>query len=246
MPDTQTSLKTRPILPLKLSGAVARRYGKVLVGPVDLELAEQGFTIVMGPNGAGKTTLLRLMHGLQRLAEGEVRWAVPEAEARARQAFVFQTPIMMRRYVVDSIAYPLRLRGVAKAPARAQAELWAEKVGLGNVLMRPAPVLSGGEKQKLALARALITEPAILFLDEPCANLDGRATREIEHLLTEAQAGGTRIVMATHHMGQACRLASDVVFLYAGKVHETGPADAFFKGPRTAEAAAFIKGDIVE
>ncbi len=246
MPDTQTSLKTRPILPLKLTGAVARRQGKVLVGPVDLELAERGFTILMGPNGAGKTTLLRLMHGLQRLSAGEVRWAVPEGEARARQAFVFQTPIMMRRYVVDSIAYPLRLRGVARAPARARAALWAEKVGLGHVLGRPAPMLSGGEKQKLALARALITEPDILFLDEPCANLDGRATREIEALLSEAQAGGTRIVMATHHMGQACRLASDVVFLYGGRVHETGPAGAFFKGPRTAEAAAFIKGDIVE
>ena len=231
---------------MTLEGAVARRQGKVLVGPVDLELGREGFTIVMGPNGAGKTTLLRLMHGLQRLSEGKVRWAVAQSAARARQAYVFQTPIMMRRRVVESIAYPLRLRGVGRAEARARAVKWAERVGLGAVLERPAPFLSGGEKQKLSLARALITGPDILFLDEPCANLDGRATREIEALLRQAQAEGTRLVMATHHMGQACRLASDVVFLLGGRVHETGPAEAFFAGPKTAEAAAFIKGDIVE
>ncbi len=246
MPESRPSHQLPPILPLRLKGAVARRHGKVLVGPVDLELAEQGFTILIGPNGAGKTTLLRLMHGLQRLSAGEVRWAVAESQVRARQAYVFQTPIMMRRRVVDSIAYPLRLRGLGRRAARARATRWAERVGLGHALERPAPVLSGGEKQKLSLARALITEPDILFLDEPCANLDGRATREIESLLAEAQSAGTRIVMSTHHMGQACRLASDVVFLYGGKVHETGPAEAFFNSPRTREAAAFIKGDIVE
>ncbi len=237
---------TRPILPLRLRQAEARRRGKRLVGPVDLELGREGFTIVMGPNGAGKTTLLRLMHGLERLAAGEIRWAVPVREARMRQAYVFQTPIMMRRSVVDSIAYPLRLRGMGRAEARARAARWAERVGLGAVLERPAPVLSGGEKQKLSLARALIARPEILFLDEPCASLDGRAMREIETLLLEARESGTRIVMATHDMGQACRLASDVVFLYGGRVHERGPAEAFFKAPRTAEAAAFLKGDIVE
>ncbi len=246
MRDLVPSPKARPILPLRLEGAVARRRGKVLVGPVDLELGREGFTILIGPNGAGKTSLLRLMHGLLRRSQGQVRWAVPEAEARARQAYVFQTPIMMRRSVVDSIAYPLRLRGVGRAEARARAARWAVRVGLGEMLERPAPFLSGGEKQKLSLARAMITGPDILFLDEPCANLDGSATREIEALLKQAQAIGTRIVMATHHMGQACRLAEEVVFLHRGRVHETGPAPAFFAGPRTREAAAFIKGDIVE
>ncbi len=235
-----------PILPLTLTGACARRQGKLLVGPVDLTLGPSGFTILMGPNGAGKTTLLRLMHGLQRRSAGQVRWAVPERAARLAQAFVFQTPVMMRRSVLDSIAYPLRLRGVSRAKARERAAEWARRIGLGDALDRPAPVLSGGEKQKLSLARALITRPQILFLDEPCANLDGSATREIESLLQQANAAGTRIVMATHHMGQARRLASDVVFLYRGRVHETGPSDSFFAGPRTPEAAAFINGDIVE
>jgi len=107
-------------------------------------------------------------------------------------------------------------------------------------------MISGGEKQKLALARALIIEPKILFLDEPCANLEGRSTREIEALLLQAQRDGTRIVMATHNLGQARRLATDVVFVCGGKVLEITPADEFFKRPKTPEVLAFINGDIVE
>jgi len=234
------------ILPLRLEGAVARIRGKTLIGPIDLTIGHQGLTIVMGPNGSGKTTLLRLMHGLQRVSKGRVSWSLPDAAVRARQAYVFQTPIMMRRSVVDCIAYPLILHGVARAEARARAADWARRIGLGHVLSQPAPVLSGGEKQKLALARALIRRPDILFLDEPCANLDGSAMRDIESILMQARQAGTRIVMATHDMGQARRLASDVLFMYGGKVHEAAPAAAFFNKPQTMEAQAFIKGDIVE
>jgi tungstate transport system ATP-binding protein len=107
-------------------------------------------------------------------------------------------------------------------------------------------MLSGGEKQKLSLARALITEPEILFLDEPCANLDGRATREIESILQQVQARGTRLVMSTHDMGQAKRLARDVIFLHKGLVHESSSVAQFFAAPKTPEAKAFINGDIVE
>ena len=234
------------ILPLRLEGVVARIRGKTLIGPIDLTIGHQGLTIVMGPNGSGKTTLLRLMHGLQRVSKGRVSWSLPEAAVRARQAYVFQTPIMMRRSVVDCIAYPLILHGVAKPEARARAADWARRIGLGHILNQPAPVLSGGEKQKLALARALIRRPDILFLDEPCANLDGSAMRDIESILMQARQAGTRIVMATHDMGQARRLASDVLFMYGGKVHEAAPAAAFFNKPQTMEAQAFIKGDIVE
>jgi len=238
--------KENSILPLRLKGARARFSGKPLEGPVDLTIGPEGLTIIMGPNGSGKTTLLRMMHGLQRVASGEVRWNIPKSQALGRQAYVFQTPIMMRRRVVDSIAYPLMLRGMGKMRARARATEWAQKIGLGDALSRPAPFLSGGEKQKLSLARALIFKPDILFLDEPCANLDGRATREIEAILLEAKAAGTRLVMATHDMGQARRLASDIVFMYGGKVHEKGDAETFFNGPETREASKFIKGDIVE
>ena len=238
--------RARPLLPLELRGAEARVRGRRLLGPVDLTIAPGGPTIVMGPNGSGKTTLLRLMPGLQRLSAGTIRWNVPETVARERQAYVFQAPVVMRRSVLDNLAYPLVLGGMARRPAREQAAWWARRVGLEGALDRDATMLSGGERQKLALARALIRRPEILFLDEPCANLDGRAMREIEAILQDARRAGTRIVMATHDMGQARRLASEVVFLHDGRALETGSAEAFFDRPRTAQAAAFVDGDIVE
>ncbi len=234
------------ILPLTLTNSTAHMRGKKLVGPVDYCLEAEGLTIVIGPNGAGKTTLLRLMHGLQRCSGGEVSWAVPAYDARQKQAFVFQSPIMMRRRVVDSLAYPLRLRGMAKAEARRNAQSCAARFGLEDLLDSWAPMLSGGEKQKLSLARALIIKPELLFLDEPCANLDGRATREIETILQTAKAESTRIVMSTHDMGQAKRLADDVIFMHKGRVHEEGGAERFFSIPITPEAKAFTNGDIVE
>ena len=234
------------IFPLKMHGATAHFRKKRLVGPVDITIEAEGFTIVMGPNGAGKTTLLRLMHGLQRCSGGVIEWAVPQVKAREKQAYVFQSPIMMRRKVIDSIAYPLRLRGLSASAARKEARECAGRFGLENLMDSWAPMLSGGEKQKLSLARALMIRPDILFLDEPCANLDGRAIREIEKILLDAQAAGTRIVMSTHDMGQARRLAQDVIFMYDGKIHEHSSVDAFFTAPGTKEAQAFINGEIVE
>lgn len=234
------------LFPLTVTGASVTRRTKTLVGPVDLRLQGQGVTMVIGPNGSGKTSLLRMLHGIARLGAGSVDWACDQATARARQGFVFQTPIMMRRTVQGNLTYPLRLSGVSRAEARARAADAAAKVGLGNMLDRPAPFLSGGERQKLALARALITKPDLLFLDEPCASLDGRATREIEAILTEARDTGTRLVMSTHDMGQARRLADEVWFLLGGQLHDRGAAPAFFENPQTPEARAFLKGDIVE
>lgn len=234
------------LLPLTVCGAEVRKRGKRLIGPIDLVLDGQGVTVLIGPNGAGKSTLLQMLHGINRISHGTLSWAVPAAQARARQAFVFQTPVMMRRSVRDNLAYPLRLRGTSRRDARRAAQEWCARIGLAQAETRGATVLSRGEKQKLALARALITAPDLLFLDEPSASLDGSATREIEALLQQAVAGGTRVVMATHDMGQARRLARDVIFLRGGLIHETGTAPAFFDAPRTAAARAFLAGDIVE
>ena len=234
------------ILPLRVSDALVTRGKKRILGPVSLTLEGEGLTIALGPNGAGKTTLLRMMHGMERLASGTSTWSQGIEIAFKKQAFVFQRPIMMRRSVLDNMTYPLRLRGMSKGAAQKAAMDWLDRVGLTDAAGRMAPRLSGGEKQKLALARALILEPEVLFLDEPCANLDGRAIREIEGMLQDARAGGTRIVMSTHDLGQARRLADDVLFLYRGKVHESGPAKRFFDRPETPEAAAFVKGEIVE
>ena len=233
------------LFPLTLSQAETSRRGKRLVGPVDLSLDGNGLCVVLGPNGSGKTTLLRLMHGTARLTNGSVTWACPTSEARHHQAFVFQQPIVLRRTVEENLTYPLRLRGVARTAAKQAAHEWAERVKLSQHLNRRAMVLSGGEQQKLAIARALITDPALVFLDEPTASLDGRAMREIEAILLQAKADGTHLILSTHDMGQARRIADTVVFMLGGKVHETGPANTFFDAPQTPEAGAFLRGDIV-
>lgn len=233
------------ILPLQVDNISLRRGGRIILGPLSWVLQGGGVTVLMGPNGSGKTSFLRAMHGLERVTMGQLHWAAPTEDVRARQSFVFQTPILMRRSVLDCIAYPLLLDGVPTSAARAQAGDAAERVGLGGLLDQPAQVISGGEKQKLALARALVRKPEVLFLDEPCANLDGKSTREIEAILCDARDLGTRIVMSTHNLGQARRLADDVLFLYNGQLIESGPKSTLLETPSSPEMAAFIKGDLL-
>lgn len=235
----------KSILPLVLDAASVVKQGERIIGPITYTLGARGCTVVLGPNGAGKTTLLRLMHGLEKAGSGQVRWPGPKQDAFMRQSFVFQSPVVMCRSVRDNIAYPLTVRGSSLKSARNTAEHWLEKVGLTAFALKDANVLSGGEKQKLAIARALIIRPEVLFLDEPTTNLDGASTFEIEQLISAAQKEGTRIVMATHDMGQARRLANEVLFLYHGEVHEFADCPEFFKSPKTAEAKSYLRGDIL-
>lgn len=227
-----------------LEAVEIRRAGRCILGPLSLALPGQGVSAIIGPNGSGKTSLLRALHGLERISRGRILWPGDPATLRARQAFVFQTPVLMRRSVVDCIAYPLILLGERRTAAREKASDIAREMGLGASLLRPASVLSGGERQKLALARALIRTPEVLFLDEPCANLDTRSTREIEALLVRARTGGTKIIMSTHDLGQARRLADDVVLLHEGRVIESG-VRGFFDGPSTEAGRAFLNGELL-
>lgn len=221
-----------------------RRGGRKILGPLSFTLGGEGISVVMGPNGAGKTSLLRALHGLERLSAGAIRWDGGGARRNA-QAFIFQAPTVMRRSVLDNIAYPLRLDGMGLLAARARAEAMAAEVGLNVALDGPAALLSGGEKQKMALARALIRAPELLFLDECSANLDGRATHEFEAIVGRISAGGTRVIMASHDIGQARRLADDVVFLHAGELVEQAKAAAFFDAPQSSEAKTYLNGGIV-
>lgn len=234
------------IFPLKLCDAVVRKRGKVIIGPICTEIEEKGRLILLGPNGSGKTTLLRLMHGLEHPREGSVKWHGHPPDVQAKQTYAFQTPVMMRRSVIENLIYPLLIRGVSKADSIKKARAWIIKVGLQDAHKQNAALMSGGEKQKLAIARALITEPDVLFLDEPTANLDGRSIKDIEKLLLDAQENGTKIIMATHDLGQARRLADDIMFLYRGQIHEHCVVNKFFAKPKTAEASAFLRGDILE
>ena len=211
---------------------------RILSG-VDLKVSA-GRTALLGPNGAGKSTLLRLMHGLLRPSAGTVVWPRP-----LTQAMVFQRPILLRATVLANIEYGLLLRGIPAGARREQALAALARVGLPELAQRQARKLSGGEQQRVALARAWALDPQVLFLDEPTASLDPASSREVERIIREIAAGGTKIVMTTHNLGQARRIAEEVVFLEAGRLVEQTPAEIFFRQPRTTAAQAFIQDESI-
>jgi tungstate transport system ATP-binding protein len=229
------------ILPLEL---VRVAYGDI-IKPLSLRIEAGPATIILGANGAGKSVFMRLMHGLLAPTEGSVIWSEADARrVRRLQAMVFQRPVMLRRSARANVRYALALAGVAPAEREAAALAALEEVGLRHLADRPARVLSGGEQQRLALARAWALHPEVLFLDEPTASLDPTATREIEAVIRAFDAAGTKIVMATHNLGQARRLGDEVIYLHEGRVLERAPVESFFSRPATPEAAAFIKGEL--
>jgi tungstate transport system ATP-binding protein len=225
------------ILPLRVEELSFAAGGRTIIDRVSLELSAGPSTIILGANGAGKSVLMRLMHGLLAPSAGRVRW-----NATGRQAMVFQRPVMLRRSALANVTYALRVAGSGESEKVAMEAL--EEVGLAHVAHRPARILSGGEQQRLALARAWALHPEVLFLDEPTANLDPGATREIETVIKAFDAAGTKIVMSTHNLGQARRLGDEVVFLHQGRVAERAPIDRFFPQPASPEAAAFVKGEL--
>jgi tungstate transport system ATP-binding protein len=232
-----------PVLPLTLEAVCYQVNGQRLIDAISATFEEGPRTIVLGPNGAGKSLLLRLCHGLLRPTGGRVAWAGPGAALR--QAMVFQRPVLLRRSALANVTYALSLRDVPRRERRERALAALERAGLADLAHRPARVLSGGEQQRLALARAWALEPDVLFLDEPTANLDPAATRRVEELIDGIHRAGAKIVMTTHDLGQARRLADEVVFLHHGQMVERAAAASFFAGPESQEAAAFIKGDLL-
>jgi len=232
-----------PFSALHFESVTFRHQGKPLLGPCSFSLEGPGPTLVMGPNGAGKSLLLRLAHGLLPPTEGRVSWS---STGRPRQAMVFQQPVVLRRSALANITHAL---AVNKTPRNARKELALEALahfGLTASADTPARVLSGGEQQRLALARAWVLSPGILFLDEPTSALDPAAIRAVEAAVQEFHQRGTRIVMTTHDLHQAKRLAGDVLFLSNGKVREHTSAESFFTAPVSPQAQAFITGELVE
>jgi tungstate transport system ATP-binding protein len=231
------------MLPLVLDRVFFAANGRTIIEGLSAEIAAGPRTIILGPNGAGKSVLLRLCHGLLKPSAGRVDWRGTQ-NGRGRQAMVFQRPVMLRRSAVANIAYGLRLNGVSPRERELRARDVLEAVGLAAIADHPARVLSGGEQQRLALARAWALGPEVLFLDEPTANLDPGATRDIETLIGQIRAGGTKIVMTTHNLGQAKRLGDEVLFLNQGRLVERSPVEQFFTKPASAEADAFIRGEL--
>jgi tungstate transport system ATP-binding protein len=231
------------MLPLVLDQVCFKVNGKAIIDRVSAEIGPGPRTIILGPNGAGKSVLMRLCHGLLEPTSGSIAWR-GASSGKQRQAMVFQRPVMLRRSALSNVIYGLKLAGLTRTERELRAGDVLEVVGLAQVAGRPARVLSGGEQQRLALARAWALNPEVLFLDEPTANLDPGATRDVEAIIGQIRASGTKIVMTTHNLGQARRLGDEILFLNQGRLIEQAPVERFFNRPESAEAETFIRGEL--
>jgi tungstate transport system ATP-binding protein len=235
------------ILPLRLEAVAFEASGRTLIEPVTLDIARGPRSLLLGPNGSGKSLFLRLCHGLIRPSRGRVHWQGEGANGGGRsllhrQAMVFQRPVMLRRSAIANVEYALKLRGLDRDARRDRAREMLARTGLAALARMPARALSGGEQLRLALARAWAIEPEILFLDEPTANLDPAAVKMVEEIIGAIHAAGTKIVMTTHDLVQARRLADEIIFLHRGRVVDRREAASFFSRPETEAARAFVEG----
>lgn len=216
-----------------------------ILDDISLTLGPGAPTVLIGPNGSGKTTLLRAAMGLIPVTRGRVTWGGRDASPPDRRAILFQRPVMLRRSTGDNVRYALAAAGVPRDQRASRAAELLALVGLEKLAQRPARRLSGGEQQRLALARALARDPEVLFLDEPTASLDPAATKAIEDIVRAISARGVKVVMATHDLGEAKRLAGEIALLHRGHLIEHGPAAEFFAAPRSEEARKFIAGELL-
>lgn len=231
------------MLPLELTSVTYAVDGKVILDGITMQIEAGPRTVILGPNGAGKSVLMRICHGLLQPTAGTMSWRTGDS-GRRRQAMVFQRPVMLRRSALANVVYGLKLAGATAHESELRARDVLEAVGLEQQANQPARRLSGGEQQRLALARAWALGPEVLFLDEPTANLDPRATRDVESIIMAIHATETKIVMTTHNLGQARRLGDEILFLADGRLVERAPVERFFREPQSPEAAAFIKAEL--
>jgi tungstate transport system ATP-binding protein len=232
-------------LPIVLADVAVRVRNVGIIDGISLTIDQGPPTILIGPNGSGKSTLLRVAMGLVRPSTGRITWAGSEYSAPIRRALVFQRPVMLRRSARGNLRYALATAGVPRRERDRRTEELVALVGLKGLENRPARRLSGGEQQRLALARALARDPAVLLLDEPTANLDPAATKAIEDIVRAVSSRGVKIVMATHDLAEAKRLAGEIVLMHRGAIIESGPAEQFFAAPRTPEGRRFLAGELL-
>lgn len=234
------------ILPLVLEEVCFEAGGRVLLDRVSVRFEAAGRSFILGPNGAGKSLILRIAHGLLQPTSGRVVWNGGEATSCARkQAMVFERPILLRRSVIANVEYALARRGFGRSAAKRRALDALERAGLQDLAQRNARVLSSGEQQRLALARAWAVDPQVLFLDEPTAALDPSAIRAVERMIEAIADGGTKVIMITHDMAQARRLADEVLFFNKGSLVERATTQKFFEAPESSEARAFTQGELL-
>jgi tungstate transport system ATP-binding protein len=233
------------LLPVKTHDLCFDVSGRRIIDHMNLTITGSDITVILGPNGAGKSVLLRLLHGLLEPAKGYINWGDCELNqsVRKRQALVFQRPVMMRRSVGDNISFALSLRDFPDRPQRLKKAL--ELCGLSARAKQPAFKLSGGEQQRLAIARALALDPEVLILDEPSSNLDPGATMAIEQLIMTAREGGKKVILVTHDLGQAKRVGDEIIFMHHGRIIEQSRCSEFFEQPKTRESRAYLAGGLL-
>ena len=232
-------------LPIMFADAGILAGGVTILDNISLLIGPGTPTVLIGPNGSGKTTLLRAAMGMIPVTRGRVTWGGREASPPTRRAILLQRPVMLRRSAAGNVRYALGAAGVPRAEHEQRTADLLALVGLEGLQRRPARRLSGGEQQRLALARALARDPAVLFLDEPTASLDPYATKAIEDVVRVITARGVKVVMSTHDLGQAKRIGGEIVLLHRGRLVETGQATEFFANPSTQEAKKFIAGELL-
>ncbi len=232
-------------LPIVFDDVTITGGNVALLDRITLTIAGGPPTVLIGPNGAGKTTLLRAAMGLLSPARGKIAWAGAERSPPTRRAIVFQRPTMLRRSAVANIRYALGVAGIARARHETAIGELLALVGLGHAADRPARRLSSGEQHRLALARALARDPDVLFLDEPTASLDPASTKAIEDVIRTVSQRGIKVVMSTHDLGEARRLAGEIVLLHRGRIIEAAEASAFFEAPKSKEARNFLGGELL-
>ena len=199
-------------------------------------------TMILGPNGSGKSVFLRLLHGLVQPDQGSIRF--PEAyRDTLMQSMVFQRPVLLRRTALANVAFPLEARGMAKTDAKPLAKSWMAHAELEKHFSTPARRLSGGEQQRLALARALAVSPKLLLLDEPCAHLDPNATIKLEHMINSAVEADIKVIMVTHDAAQARRLGEEFILMHRGEVVAQHCKDQFFAQTSNENLARFLAGE---
>ena len=232
------------LLPIIIDKLTLKAGQKTLLNNISLNITSSGILVIMGPNGAGKSLFMRCLHGLNQPDNGRILFAGNEINQthRKSQAYIFQKPVLLKRSVRQNLEFVQTLH---KTDKTASIELALRNVGLSKLARQPANQLSGGERQRLALARALMMRPQVLFLDEACANLDPASVSNIEAVLRQACKEGRKIILITHDIAQAKRLADEVVFLHHGALCEHTSAREFFQSPKSKAARAYIDGQVL-
>ncbi len=234
------------ILPLHVKNLHITKKGNALLNDVTLSIESNEVTVILGPNGAGKSLLLRSAHGLETPSKGSLQWNTHNPQPQhSWRAYIFQKPVLLRRSVRANLEYVLSLHNINKANYASLINSALEHTGLSQLADRSARVLSGGEQQRLNIARAWVLQPKVILLDEPTAELDPNGTAAIERLIKTIAQQGTKIIMSTHDLGQAHRLANDIVFLHQGRLVEHTPANSFFEQPQSKMAQDFIAGKLL-